>query len=182
MTTTYAQGAKNPTSRKVVFATVRFSKHFFGWVDNSDGTYYQASSENVSAVAENDIDLGAPEASQAALVGATAPAWFWDWTLKRLWIKPTAATTPWDNFVLATIDFRWGNFGGEDSTSLPFDPLITTVPTLTLRVGTVFDSTLGQTGSGSLGMVNSQNLFTRTDFEPDGQASISEAFETFGGV
>jgi hypothetical protein len=189
---TYSDQIKNPVSKKVVFATATFLKHFFGWLPNNpaDNTYYQESSENVTAMRENGEDLGTPESSQSALNSADTSlkgAWFWEWDntdepKRRIWYKPISGTTPYDNFVLADIGFRWGNFGGEDSTGLPFDPIITTMPTVTMRTGQRFDAELGQTGSGSLGMAKALEIMSRTDFEPNGRITFTERIDTFGGV
>lgn len=196
MTTTYATAIKNQTSQKIVIADARFRKQFFAWVEDdppNPGVYYQESTERVTAVRENDVDLGAAEASKAALISAVVTiqgAWYWEWSTGRLWYKPVTSTNAPDNFVLCDIQFRWSNYEGEDSENLPVDPIIVNVPRLNTRTGEIFDQSLGQTGSGSLSIAQGdgasaaavQQLFARVDFEPDGQVTLTESIATFGGV
>mgnify|MGYP003571971490 CR=1 FL=1 len=193
---TYATQIKNPVSRKVVFATALFPKEFYGWEFLASGTYTQDSDENIPytsgkvSITEqvpggDAVDLGAPQSSPAAVFGnpaTTKGVWYWNWAEEKLYYKPKSGTTPYENFVLANVQFRWGNFGGEDSTSLPFEPAITTMPTMTLRTGQRFDAELGQTGSGSLGMANYQQLMSRMDIEPNPRIEIKERIDTIGGV
>jgi hypothetical protein len=192
MATAYSTSILNQSSQKKVIADYRPRKHFFGWITNGDTTYYQVSQEDANAldiervtrVMENDVEA-TEEASQAALNSSTTTTvggWFFDWDDGRLYYKPKASTTPYENFVLANIQFRFSNFGGEDAESLPLSPFITSSPRLNMRVSRTFNATLGQTGSGNLGLANADSFMARTDYEPDARIDVSELFGTFGGV
>lgn len=177
----------NPNSKKIVLADWTLSRKLFGWISNGDTTYYQPSDENVITMFESDVDIGDPEASQAALDAvstASEGAWFWDWDLRRIWYKPKSGLTPFDkdNLVIGFVQFRLGNFPGVNADDLPVRPLILNPPPVTMRSGQRFDSELGQTGSGSLTFANDQLIAGRQDLEPDGTVEMFEILETYSGV
>ena len=181
----YADAINNPVSKKTVFVTATHRKHFYAWtLTGTSGMYEQASGELVTALNDDDGDC-VEQASLAALIAATpttAGLWFFDWSTGLLNYKPIPSATAFEKYVVGDIQFRFANFSDEDSGGLPFEPQLESVPNLTMRVAENFSETLGQTGSGSLELVNVDALFGRIDFEPDGKLVVTEKVATYGGA
>jgi hypothetical protein len=176
---TYADDILLPVSKKMVLATAVFKKHFYAWtLSGTAGIWYQAASEPLQRLIENDVD--AREVSSfSALVGfftTSVAAWFWDEPAERLYYKALTGTTAFENFVIGELVFRWSQFSGEDESKNVYDGKILrdSVPSTALSVSQVFESKAGKTGSGSMGIEATSLIFSRTDFEPDGSLQIDE--------
>jgi hypothetical protein len=112
-----------------------------------------------------------------ALDVSAVGGWFYDESTELLWYKAVTATTAFENFILGVIVFRFSQFPEEDDSGRPHDPRITAVPALDLRVSQIFESKAAQVGSGSMGLASTDGLFSRLDFEPDGEVELVEVIQ-----
>lgn len=178
--TTYADAINNPDVRNIVFVKMSFRKQFYAWfASGTSGIWYANTSELVESLNEDDISA-TETASFAALVAqsvATVGAWFYDETAARLYYKPVTSTTAFEHFVVGTIILRLAEFSVENDSSIPHDSRITALPSVELAVGTTFSSNVARIGAGSMGIEASDAIFSRLDFEPDGDIEIEEAIE-----
>jgi hypothetical protein len=179
MTLPYADAIELTASKKIVFAKAVFKKHFYDWTLNEAGIWRQDSVEPVQWVSENDVEAieTASYAALQALSVTTVGGWFWDESVERLYYKAVTGTTAFENLIVAEIVFRWSQFPEEDLSGNPHDAKIKGVPPLSLAISQIFESKVGQTGSGSMGVETADQLFSRTDFEPDGIIELSERIE-----
>lgn len=178
--TTYADAINNPDVRNIVFVKMSFRKQFYAWfASGTSGIWYANTSELVESLNEDDISA-TETASFAALIAqsvATVGAWFYDETASRLYYKPLTSTTAFEHFVVGIIILRLSEFPVENDSSIPHDSRIMALPSVELAAGSTFSANVARIGSGSLGMEVSDAIFSRLDFEPDGDVEIEEALE-----
>jgi hypothetical protein len=180
MTTPYTEAINKPASKKVVFAKATFIKHFYAWIlSGTTGIWYQSTIEPVERVLENDVEAIEVKtfAALVALSVITVGGWFYDESTERLYYKAVSGSVAFENFIVASIVFRFSQFPEEDATGRPHDPRVTSIPMLKLAFSQTFDSKAGQIGSGSMSLASIGDLFLRGDFEPDGRIDVTEGIE-----
>lgn len=189
MPLSYEDALKNPASRKIVLVRALFRKHLFAWREAGSGYpgiwWVPETTDHFIGGMEDGVDmtveasLAALEVADTSLVGAL----FYSANEGRLYMKPkdVSGTTIYDYFYIGIIQQLFSKDSVEHE-SLPWDARISSLPTLNLRTGEIFDGKLGQIGGGGVGLENSDVYFFRRDIELDGEMEILAAFETMGGV
>lgn len=189
MSLTYEQAAAWGTSRKQVFMEDSRRRHEYAWVFSGTADIYQIDTPDavdVCRVLEDGNDtnevgsLAALSSQDTSAVGA----YFFDASAETLYVKAVddGGINPFDHFYVATHVFRFDKEGAEDDNNDVHDARITTAPTQSIVASEVMDGRVLQTGSGSVGLENTDALISRRDLEPDGEVTFKERIGVFGDI
>lgn len=182
MAITYSDGLLHPASRKLVFAQYTFRRQMWAWVADS-GVHYDT---NIvapllpSAMNENDAEatevasLAALQAQDTSVVGA----WWWNATNERLYVKPKAGNTAYEQLWIASLRLLISRHGGELDDE-PYDARISVAPSTSLQTAPIFDGAVARIGVGAIQENNVDALIQRARLQPDGQVQLIEQLEVF---
>ena len=184
MTLTYAEGLEFTSSEKVVFADLVFFQRRFDWTLVSGTTYDSTFPDELRMVSMTERDTRDGDAvtmqEAASLVAlnaldtSTVGGWFWDLAALKLYAKPKATTSIFDNMYLAEVQYPV-SIRLNESEGDAYCPVMSTAPTTTQQGSEVLDGRVARIGAGSTSLQNVENFIIAQGLEPDGRITIKRA-------
>jgi hypothetical protein len=161
----YSDFQNQPSSEKIVLATLGASKRLMGWSLHS-GSIYKI--ENFSfSVIESIEDSGTAYVQVSDIGSVTAGKYFLDRDAQTVYLRTTGSDNPNSRFLVATLTLFFSNvpivlpFDLDEGFDVFWEPLIRSNSEFGVEIDTIAQASEAIEGSGSLTLENDQDFWPK---------------------